>query len=200
MVQNQFLPGFDDPVIDSQTVFRAALKALSRPGLILDIPVLPPAPGPLYPAATALALTFFDLDSPLWLDSDLDVDQVREYLRFHCGARFTDDPGRAAFGLIGRGESFSGLNSFNQGDPGYPDQSTTVIIQVDDFGPEKETILSGPGINGRTGLSIKGLSRTFWTEFAVNHSGFPLGVDCFLVSPRQICGLPRSTRVEAGTN
>jgi alpha-D-ribose 1-methylphosphonate 5-triphosphate synthase subunit PhnH len=196
MSTNEIFKSFADPVLDSQRVFRAALKALSRPGLIIDLPSQPGTPGPLYPAVAALALTLFDLDTLLWLDAALDVPEVRDFLRFHCGARFTGDPAQAAFGIIGRGDSFSGLNRFNQGRPAYPDRSTTLIIQVAGFNQAPPKTLTGPGIDGQTQLKVDGLAESFWTEWPANHQGFPLGVDCFLTAPLQICGLPRTTAVE----
>lgn len=188
--------GFTDPVFDGQKVFRTALTAMSRPGMIMEIPVRPPAPEPLHPAAVALALTLCDLDTPLWLDQALDVDPIRDYLAFQCGSRFTQRPDRAAFALIGRGESLSGLSEFSQGEPAYPDRSTTLIIQVQAFGRGQSREFSGPGIKGRVRFSVEGLHPSFWSDFARNHDRFPLGVDCILASPAEICGLPRTAKIE----
>ena len=191
-----FYPGFNDPVMDGQKVFRIMLEALSRPGRVKDIPCRPDVPAPLYPSTAALALTLFDLDTFLWLDSTLDRPEIRQYLGFHCGSPLVKDPARASFGIFGQGNDFSGLAGFAQGDPAYPDRSSTLLIQVDGFdGPIVRT-LGGPGIDGRTTLRVSGLPDTFWSEFKNNHQRFPQGVDCFLVSPLQVCGLPRTTRVE----
>ena len=64
-------PGFHDPQLDAQRVFRQLLQAMARPGQIVPIDRLPEAPKPLSGGAAALALTLFDLDTPIWLDEAL---------------------------------------------------------------------------------------------------------------------------------
>lgn len=59
-------PAFQDPVLDAQRSFRAALKALAEPGLVRNLDRAP-ALAALQPASYALCLSFLDSDTPLWL-------------------------------------------------------------------------------------------------------------------------------------
>ena len=43
------LPGFADPVLDAQRVFRAVMEALARPGSLQPLSDLPDVPAPLTP-------------------------------------------------------------------------------------------------------------------------------------------------------
>ena len=85
---------------------------------------------------------------------------------------------------------------FQSGDPAYPDQSATLLIEATDLERGRALTLSGPGIQDRAALHVDGLEEGFWREWRLNHQRFPLGVDLFLTQGRRICGLPRSTRVE----
>jgi hypothetical protein len=50
-------PGFPDPVHKSQSVFRAIMEAVARPGMQVTLSPAPTSPAPLCPAAGAVALT-----------------------------------------------------------------------------------------------------------------------------------------------
>ena len=100
-------PGFHDPQLDAQRVFRQLLQAMARPGQIVPIDRLPEAPKPLSGGAAALALTLFDLDTPIWLDEALRA-TAGDYLAFHTGAPVTADVGEAAFVLVADGRHSAG--------------------------------------------------------------------------------------------
>ena len=65
------LPGFADPVLDAQRVFRGVMEALARPGSLQPLADLPEVPAPLTPELAAIALALADADAPLWLDAPL---------------------------------------------------------------------------------------------------------------------------------
>jgi alpha-D-ribose 1-methylphosphonate 5-triphosphate synthase subunit PhnH len=195
--KNTSMPaGFYDPVMDSQRTFRVILEAMARPGKVLSLPVLPEAPAPLYTSTTAVCLTLFDLDTPVWLDEAARAPQVAEHLRFHCGCPFVEERNCAAFGLIAAGGYVPPLDSFALGDPLYPESSTTVIIQTASLDNAGGVKLTGPGIETEATVNATGLCGSFWPAFRANRDLFPQGVDVLLVSPFAVCGLPRTVVVE----
>jgi alpha-D-ribose 1-methylphosphonate 5-triphosphate synthase subunit PhnH len=138
------------------------------------------------------------LDTPLWIDPSGSSEAILAYLRFHCGSPMAADPGEAAYAILGDGHATPELSRFCQGDPSYPDQSATVIIQVESLSNLQGTRLKGPGIESEIRLHATGINRAFWTELKQNNEQFPLGVDVLLVSPAAICGLPRTVEVLSG--
>lgn len=79
-------PAFQDPVLDAQRSFRAALKALAEPGLVRNLDRAP-ALAALQPASYALCLSFLDSDTPLWLAPGLDSPTLRANLPSIAAAR-----------------------------------------------------------------------------------------------------------------
>lgn len=187
-------PGFADPVLAGQAVFRAVMMALARPGIIRDLPVdLPPPPRPLTPELAGVALALADPDAALWLDVPLAASpEVATYLRFHTGARLVADPAEAAFALVGAPGALPPLSSFALGTDEYPDRSTTVAIAVPHLEGGAPITLSGPGIRGRITVAPPSLPADFAAALRANRALFPRGVDCLLVAPGGVLGIPRS--------
>lgn len=186
--------GFAQPVFDSQDAFRHALAALSRPGRIETLTRLPQGPSLLDPAAAALALTLFDFDSPVWLDSAAGNLNSEVFLRFHCGCPVVEEPRLARFALIGAASSMPRLAAFHPGDILYPDRSATVIIQLPSLVGGPPVALSGPGIATTASVAPRGLPDWFWSDWAVNGALYPQGVDVLLVAADAVLGLPRTVR------
>ena len=63
--------GFADLVLGAQSVFRATMDALARPGTVQSIASDAAPPAPLTPELAALALTLCDHDTPVWFDPEL---------------------------------------------------------------------------------------------------------------------------------
>ena len=63
-------------------------------GRVLEIEADCGVPAGMSPAMVALLLTLVDVDTPLWLPAGVD-DEVRAFLRFHCGCSMVDQPGEA---------------------------------------------------------------------------------------------------------
>jgi len=187
--------GLADPPLDSQRIFRALLQAFSHPGRIVDLPLAPEAPAPLWRSSAAVALTLLDYETPLWLDGAADVDPVRDFLRFHCGSPLVTVPRAARFAIIAAPLSMPGLTDFDQGEAAYPDRSTTLILQVPRFAGQS-VLLSGPGIESFTDVAVDGLPADFWRQWRGNHEGFPQGVDVILTGPAAVVALPRSIKAE----
>jgi alpha-D-ribose 1-methylphosphonate 5-triphosphate synthase subunit PhnH len=187
------LPGFGDPVDDAQQTFRALLNALSHPGRLhtLSTPLTPP--GGLTPACGAACLTLLDLETWVWLSPAFQTD-VKAWLQFHTGCRFTPDPQSANFAILPDMDAKFSLNHFNMGTAEQPEQSTTLFIQLQTLIGGKPVLLKGPGIQDQQGIDLP-LPDDFWQEWQQNTQNYPLGIDIFFVSQNQVMGLPRTTQL-----
>ena len=188
--------GFADAVTASQSVFRALLAAMAEPGRIVTLDGLPQPPAGISPAAAAVLLALADYETPLWLMTPDAA--VEAYLRFETGARIVMEPALAAFALVSRAADLATLDVFAQGEPEYPDRSTTLVMEVarlDEAGSGGGLLLSGPGIKSTTRLDAGPLPADFKAMMAVNRQRFPLGVDIVLAAGDRIACLPRSLTV-----
>ena len=190
------LPGFADPTLDSQRIFRSVLEALSRPGRIVDVPAAMQPPAPLHPATAAVCLTLLDFDTPLWLDDAAARPEVIEWLKFHCSMPLVTEPETAHFALVADGERMPALGVFDAGTAEHPERSATVIVQVRALIGGTGRSLRGPGIADQVHLDVTGVPGPFWTWVSDNHALFPRGVDLIMSAGQVIASLPRATRVE----
>lgn len=186
-------PGFQDPVHDAQRAFRAVLDALARPGRLGRLAGMPAAPG-LGPAATAVALALTDFETPVWLDGAAAA--AAEYLRFHCGCPLVDERAAAAFGFCAEPAALPGLLGFATGSDLYPEQSATLVIEVDGLAEDGGLRLLGPGIQRERRLRIAGLREGVWREWRQLGELFPRGVDLILTCGDTLAALPRTVKVE----
>ncbi|EKV30928.1 PhnH protein [Caenispirillum salinarum AK4] len=188
-------PGFADPVLSGQAVYRAVLKGMSYPGRLQALPATVDAPPPLSPVAAGVLLALADLDAPVWLDpAGLATDDVAGWLRFHCGCPVVEDRATAAFAVLDA-TSAADLEGFALGTPEYPERSATLIIQVPRLAEGEGHTLTGPGIKGSTRLRAEGLPEGFWRALADNRLLFPQGLDVILAAPEGLACLPRTTIV-----
>jgi len=189
-------PGFADPVHQSQAVFRQVMQAMSRPGTRarLDLDVKPPEG--LDAAAAAFALTFLDIDTPVWLSPALAGGETETFIRFHCGCPVTQSPASAAFAFAGRDTASAPLSAFNPGSEKYPDQSTTLVLACSAFDGGPQLVLEGPGIKLVAVISPVGLPATFIEDWRQNQARFQCGVDLVLTCGSEAICLPRSIRIE----
>ena len=190
------LAGLNDPVFDSQEIFRAVLDAMAQPGKIITVGKATEAPPPLMPAAAGIALSLFDLSTPIWLSAQTDNDAVRAYLAFHTRCPITPRPADAAFAILNGTEMPKNFDDFAPGTPEYPDSSTTLIMQVDDLRAGSGCCLRGPGIEKENHLKAHGITPDFWPAVAGNAGNFPLGIDLILTAGDRLTALPRTIKVE----
>lgn len=190
-------PGFEDPVIGSQAVFRQALQALAMPGRPLELRAAAQLPAPGHGAAALLLLALLDSDCTLWLSPSLAGSDAQAWLQFHTGCRCVQDPGQAQFLWLAAGDAWPALEAMNAGSDEYPDQSATCVMEVAGLVTEagQGWLLRGPGIDGQLQLGVQGLPQDFDQQWANNHASFPRGVDLFLATPTQLLGLPRTTQL-----
>jgi alpha-D-ribose 1-methylphosphonate 5-triphosphate synthase subunit PhnH len=193
----QVRPGFYDPSLGSQAVFRCALSALSHPGRVIEIPDVSERPRHGHGAAAILLQALIDSDCSVWLSPSLATTDAAAWLRFHTGCTWAESPSEANFLWITQGDSLPALSTLNAGTDDYPDQSATCVIEVSHLEKTKtqdtQTLsLSGPGIATEEKLSVQALPEDFVDQWAANHGLFPRGIDVFLASPTQLVGMPRT--------
>jgi len=179
--------GFADPATEAAAVFRAVLQAMARPGRIETVRGAVPPP-PCSPAAGAALLTLVDSTTPLHLAGAHDCDTLRDWVRFHTGARLVGRPD-AAFAL-GTWDALLPLAGYQLGTPEYPDRSATLIVDLPALS-STGTRLIGPGIRDSAVLSLPDPAA-----FEANAARFPLGLDFILCAGDRLAALPRTTRVE----
>jgi alpha-D-ribose 1-methylphosphonate 5-triphosphate synthase subunit PhnH len=185
------LPGFADPVGDAQAIFRAVLDTMARPGKLHRVGAELVAPAPLDSATAAVLLTLIDNETPLWVDPAADAS--RAWLAFHCGAAITDVVGEAAFALA---LSLPELTVLSSGSDEAPEDSATLILQVQALGSGARYRLSGPGLREPAILEVDGLPVHFVAAWRQNHSLYPRGVDVILCAGTTLTALPRSVTIE----
>lgn len=189
--------GFENPVLQSQAMYRDLLNAMARPGRIVSCDIDLKVPAPLWPTTAAAALTLLDFDTPLWLDpAAASVQSLVDYFRFHCGCPIVEASGNAVFAVISDPTQMPPLDVFAQGSEEYPDRSATLLIQVERLDDSRGVVLRGPGIENKQTLQGKGLPGGFWQQVQENHARFPRGVDFVFCAEDRIAALPRSTQVE----
>jgi alpha-D-ribose 1-methylphosphonate 5-triphosphate synthase subunit PhnH len=190
------LPGFSDPVLASQAVFRTVMEAMARPGQITELGVTIAPPAPLGIAAAALALTLLDFETVVWLDPTLAVaPEVDSWLKFHTGAPRATDPAAAAFAFIAEPAAMPGFDAFGLGSVEYPDGSTTLVLEVETLTEGDVFHLCGPGIKGSRSLAAAPLPADFAARMAANRARFPRGVDLVLTCGHRLAALPRSVHL-----
>jgi alpha-D-ribose 1-methylphosphonate 5-triphosphate synthase subunit PhnH len=185
------LPGFANPVADAQACFRAVLKAMSRPGHVLVAGRGLQPPPPLDPATGAVLLTLADAELPVWLATAFAP--AAEWIVFHSGAPLRQAKDGACFVVTPELPDLAALPCGTDDDP---EESATVILQVDGLRSGRRLRFTGPGLATPMEVAVKGLPAHFAAAWAANHALYPRGVDLILCAGSSIMALPRSLQVE----
>lgn len=196
MPQQAIAQGFTDLTHQSQQSFKAIMDAMAQPGKIYDAPHKVDNAGALNPVAAMTALTLCDAETLIYLDEALNTTETRQFLAFHTGAATTSDPQKAQFAFLSSADALEGDHNFNMGNHEYPDQSTTVIIAVNDLANQAGATLSGPGIETSRTIASSSLNQQFWQQAEANNAEYPLGIDHIFVTETQLAALPRSTKIK----
>ena len=186
--------GFLEPVFESQAAFRVILDAMAEPGTMGTFAPRHAVPAGLMPATATLLLTLADYETPVFMPLAWQQGEAGQWLRFHAGAPAAL-PGEAAFAILPAADLTALPGPFRAGNEMFPDQSTTLILQLPALTGGAPLDLSGPGIPGTRRIAPLGLPDTFPAIWAANHRLYPLGVDLILVSGHQLLALPRSIRL-----
>lgn len=198
-MHNVLAGAFADPVLQSQSAFRALMDALANPGTARKLVTPPSIGGHLTPELVSALLTLTDHDTSIWLDEALQSEPAgMDYLTFHTGAPVVREPSRATLAFASSADALPRLDEFNLGTQEYPDRSTTVILAVPALTGGPALTLRGPGVKDAVHISPSGLPGDFVAQWDANRALFPRGVDLLLVADGQVMGLPRSTRITEG--
>ncbi len=190
-------PGFSDLARGGQTVFRAALDALSRPGRIQTVRSNAQLPaGAAHPAAANVLLALLDQDCTLWLSPSLARGPLAAYLRFHTGCQIVAAPKQAQFVWAASSAELPALDTLASGTEYAPEFGATCLVQVDALDDTAGWTLRGPGIRTTQRLGAQGLPSNFVTQWTACQAHFPQGVDLLLCAGERLAGLPRTTRIE----
>jgi alpha-D-ribose 1-methylphosphonate 5-triphosphate synthase subunit PhnH len=190
--------GFADKVLSAQSTFRSVMDAMARPGSVARIVATTGAPAVMMRGTAAIALTLFDHDTPIWLDSMMsETSDVKKWLKFHAGAPVIEDSSICHFALIGDPGALPALDRFAFGSNEYPDRSTTLIIQVESLAQGPTFELRGPGIDGTAKVQATIQPLDLFERLAINQSLFPRGIDVVLVAGDSVVAIPRTTRLVA---
>lgn len=191
--------GFTAPVLQSQTVFRAAMDALANPGTAQNLVASRSMASHWGAELVSIVLTLSDHDTPIWLSPRLATDaSVREFINFHTGAPIVTDMAKAVFAFAAHVDELPPIGQFNLGTQEYPDRSTTIVLAVEGLSGGDALTTVGPGIKDHGHIAPVGLPADFIDQWAVNRELFPRGIDLLLVADGQVMGLPRSTRISKG--
>jgi alpha-D-ribose 1-methylphosphonate 5-triphosphate synthase subunit PhnH len=181
-------PGFS-AAADAQKTFRVILQALSRPGVVMELPVALEAPAGLSVASAAVLLTLTDQATAVALP---DGAGLRAWLAFHTGAPVVavED---ADFAVARTAPDLARLRI---GSDAEPETGATLVLDCEGLDDGPLFRLTGPGIETEI-LRRLPLAADF---AAARQRIFPLnprGVDVLLCAGHRILGLPRSTKLEA---
>ena len=188
-------PGFGAPVPDSQQVFRHVLAAMSEPGAVQQMAVELTPPAPLDRATAAVCLALLDFETPVWLDAGADDEETRTWLRFHCGCPLVAETDGARFAVLAEPAAAPPLAGFPLGSEAYPDESATLVVQVESLEAGDEVTLRGPGIRDRRTFRPAGVARAFWEQRRQIEALFPQGIDLLFASGATLAAVPRSTQI-----
>jgi alpha-D-ribose 1-methylphosphonate 5-triphosphate synthase subunit PhnH len=191
-----FSGGFADPVFQGQSVFKAIMDGMARPGTIqaMVADIAPPAPMGI--AAGAIALTLCDHETPVWLSAALAKSALPTWLAFNTGASLGDKL-EARFVFLESGAMLSSFSQFALGTQEYPDRSATIVLEVEQIEGGKDLALSGPGIKSIAMIAPIGLPDSFLRLWNDNRGIFPRGADIILTSGARFVCLPRTTKITA---
>jgi alpha-D-ribose 1-methylphosphonate 5-triphosphate synthase subunit PhnH len=188
--------GFSDKVLSAQSTFRSVMDAMARPGSIQRIVSAAGAPHGMMPGSAAIALTLFDHDTPIWLDSKMSATpDVGKWLKFHTSAPVVVDSSISSFALVGDPQNLPALECFAFGSNEYPDRSTTLILQIESLTDGPVVELQGPGIDGTAVLRASLQPHDLLERLSINVALFPRGIDVVLVHDDSIVAIPRTTQL-----
>ncbi len=199
MIRTPQLPGFLDPIQGAQSTFRQLLTSLSYPGRVQLLSARPSTPEGLGGACGAIGLTLFDAQTQIWLQplTETKMLPIQIWLQFHTGCQFTLEPQTADFAIIFNPAQMPTWDHFKLGTATDPEDSTTVLIQVQHFNGGEAFQICGPGIKPEyESLPLKVSPSSCVQALLTRPYLFPLGIDVILITEESCLGLPRTTQLQ----
>lgn len=169
-----------------QTNFRLLLDAMAYPGRFFTLHAVPNE------GVGALSVLATLLDADVTFSDPYNLLRDDDWPMLHAKSSLADE---ADYVLC----NASQLPDFSPklGTLPNPDQSATLILNVNKIGKGEQTLkLSGPGIKDTQRLSVDGLNTEWLSKRDEWICAFPLGVDMILVDGEHVAALPRTTKVE----
>ncbi len=192
--------GFREPILESQEAFRTLLTAMAHPGRIVTFREPSGIPRDLHAASWVVLLTLGDESVRFWTDLPIDHES-RWAIQSVTRVRTVSDPREADLALITDPSGLSFPVDFPMGTEHEPYLGATVIVQVASLSPSASPgvadgfLLSGPGIQGRTALCVRGCPKSFWDWRQSLEALYPRGLDVLFTHQADLVAVPRSTHV-----
>lgn len=188
-----FIKGFTTPIHDSQKTFRQVLLAMSEPGKWQKVAPVETI-DMLNIGTVSLVLSLLDADTTLWLPEEWQTKKVKANLTFHSGCKITSNQSIAHFAIYSLAQFLAEKSiQFSLGNDRYPDQSTTIVIQLSEETRLYESHWQGPGIKATRSCHLP-INEDFW-KIRQQLTRFPCGIDFIFTQGDMILGLPRTTQV-----
>lgn len=163
----------------TNATYEVLMWALSRPGLIRDLPA---------PGEEGLIDALIDRECAV-----------------HCGPlKLTEHAARSGAAIVPMGEADhvflpseltpALLRILRQGSDLHPEDGATLVLSAT-LQTGHGLRLTGPGVDGALDVFIDGLPDGFW-QMRRDVMRYPMGFEIFLIDGSRVMGLPRSTAVE----
>lgn len=183
----------------TQNTYRRLLDSMARPGKLNQIEGIEYENiGDFTNFTLGIAQTLLDQEvSYCILNSDKKMEKDIKILTMSNMSHIRE----ADYLFINRYEKIK-FDHLKKGNLAYPDESTTIIHEVEEMKTQKleqsvKLELSGPGIKEKSYIYIKGLDTETIDNWIQCNREYPLGVDFIFVDRMgNICGIPRSTKLK----
>jgi alpha-D-ribose 1-methylphosphonate 5-triphosphate synthase subunit PhnH len=190
---------FFEEVFDAQEQFRIVLDAMAHPGIIYNLKDFD-FEAPLYisNASAVIAFALLNADTSFHATGDFHISQ---YIALNTGA-IEETYEKADFVFIKGSENAEVLFKLKHGNLSYPEDSATLLIDVDEisnsyFEKSIQIIFRGPGVEFENRGFFGGLNIEILETVKEINFEFPLGIDLiFCDKNNQIVGLPRSNNFD----
>ena len=163
----------------TNATYDALMWALSRPGVIRDLPA---------PGAEGLIDALIDRECAVHAGSpDLCTYAAQ------TGAAIVP-LAKADHVILPATQTPAMLRDLRQGSDMHPEDGATLILMAT-LGTGQALRLTGPGVDGQIDVQVDGLADGFW-QMRRDVMRYPMGFEIFLIDGSRVIGLPRSTTVE----